>query len=82
MAGVKAGCTVNSYVIDNFKVAQFGTDTALLTYRAQQDTTCGAVHVPSPVWATSLFVRRAGRGQNALYVHSPAGARYTSPPRQ
>ena len=55
VAGVKAGCTVNSYVIDNFKVAQFGTDTALLTYRAQQDTTCGAVHVPSPVWATSLF---------------------------
>jgi Domain of unknown function (DUF4440) len=72
VAGVKAGCVVKSYAVDRFRVTQFGPDTALLTYRAEQDTTCGTSKVPSPVWATSLFVRRAGRWQNALYVHSPA----------
>ncbi|MFL5297841.1 MAG: nuclear transport factor 2 family protein [Phenylobacterium sp.] len=66
------GCTVKSYMVDRFQVTQFSADTALLTYRAEQDTTCGQGHVPSPVWATSLFVKRDGRWQNALYVHSPA----------
>jgi hypothetical protein len=73
VASVKAGCVVKSYAVDQFRVTRFGPDTALLTYRAEQDTTCGTAHVPSPVWATSLFVRRDGRWQNALYVHSPAG---------
>lgn len=72
VAGVKAGCEVKSYQLDHFKLTRFGPDTALLTYRAEQDTTCGTARVPSPVWATSLFVRRDGRWQNALYVHSPA----------
>ncbi|HEY0437631.1 MAG TPA: nuclear transport factor 2 family protein [Phenylobacterium sp.] len=72
VAGVKSGCTVTSYQVDHFKLTRFGPDTALLTYRAEQDTTCGPGKVPSPVWATSLFVRRGGRWQNALYVHSPA----------
>ena len=69
---VAAGCTVKSYAVDRFKLTRFGPDTALLTYRAAQDTTCGPFKVPSPVWATSLFVKRGGRWQNALYVHSPA----------
>jgi hypothetical protein len=72
VAGVKAGCVVRSYAVDHFKLTQFSADTALLTYRAEQDTTCGAAKVPSPVWATSLFVKREGRWQNALYVHTPA----------
>ena len=72
VSGVRAGCTVKSYAVDHFKVTQFSADTALLTYRAEQDTQCGTAKVPSPVWATSLFVKRHGRWQNALYVHSPA----------
>jgi len=72
VAGVKAGCVVKSYAVDSFKLTRFSADTALLTYRAAQDTTCGTAHVPSPVWATSLFIRRDGRWQNALYVHTPA----------
>ncbi|MFI4950736.1 MAG: DUF4440 domain-containing protein [Caulobacterales bacterium] len=74
VAGVKQGCTVRSYAVDHFSVTRFSADTALLTYRAEQDTSCGAARVPSPVWATSLFVRRDGRWQNALYVHTPAPA--------
>lgn len=76
---VAAGCTVKSYAVDHFKLTQFSPDTALLTYRAQQDTTCGSASVPSPVWATSLFVKRDGRWQNALYVHSPAAPETRKP---
>ncbi len=65
-------CVVASYRIDRFKLTRFSADTALLAYRAEQDTTCGKAKAPSPVWATSLFVRKDGRWQNALYVHSPA----------
>lgn len=65
-------CTVASYRIGEFKLTRFSADTALLTYRAEQDTTCGTAKVPSPVWATSLFVRRDGKWANALYVHTPA----------
>lgn len=72
VAGVKAGCVVKSYDVDRFKLTRFSVHTALLTYRAAQDTMCGTAHVPSPVWATSLFVKRDGRWQNALYVHTPA----------
>jgi hypothetical protein len=72
VAGVGGACTVRSYAVDRFKVTRFSADTALLTYRAVQDTSCGAAKVPSPVWATSLFVRRDGQWRNALYVHSPA----------
>jgi hypothetical protein len=72
VAGVRAGCDVRSYAVDRFRLTRFGPDTALLTYRARQDTICGTAKVPSPVWATSLFVRRDGRWTNALYVHSPA----------
>ena len=72
VAGVGGACTVRSYQVDHFKVTRFAPDTALLTYRAAQDTSCGAAKVPSPVWASSLFVRRGGRWQNVLYVHSPA----------
>jgi len=70
VAGVAGGaCTVASYQIDHFSVTVFSPDTALLTYRAAQDTTCGKAKVPSPVWASSLYVLRDGRWQNALYEH-------------
>ena len=70
VAGVAGGgCTVASYAIDHFTLTIFSADTALLTYHAAQDTTCGKVKVPSPVWASSLYVLRDGRWQNALYQH-------------
>jgi len=72
VAGVAGGgCTVASYVVDHFTFTRFSPDSALLTYRAQQDTSCGGVAVPSPVWASSFFVKRNGRWQNAAYVHTP-----------
>lgn len=62
-----AGCTVRSYTVDNFELAMFAADTALLTYHAAQDTMCGGKPVPSPVWVSSLYVRRGDRWLNVLY---------------
>jgi hypothetical protein len=60
-------CVVKSYAVDRFELTTFNADTALLTYHAAQDTTCGGHPVPSPVWVSSLYVRRGGRWLNALY---------------
>ena len=65
-------CSVKSYSVDHFELARLDANTALLTYHAAQDTTCGGKPVPSPVWVSSLFVKRGDRWLNALYQHSPA----------
>lgn len=65
-------CTVKSYAVDHFELTMLSPDTALLTYHAAQDTTCGGKPVPSPVWVSSLFVKHGDRWLNALYQHSPA----------
>ncbi|MEO8430798.1 MAG: nuclear transport factor 2 family protein [Acidobacteriota bacterium] len=64
-------CVVRGYSIDRFHLTALDANTALLTYHAAQDTTCGGQPVPSPVWASSLYVRRAGRWWNALYQQTP-----------
>jgi hypothetical protein len=63
-------CTVAHYTVDHFHATRFDANTALLTYRAEQDTKCGAAAVPSPTWVSSLFVRRNGKWVNALYQHT------------
>jgi hypothetical protein len=60
-------CTVKSYSVEQFKLTVFGPNTALLTYHAAQDTTCGGRPVPSPVWVSSLYIKRGNRWRNALY---------------
>ncbi|MFL6749287.1 MAG: nuclear transport factor 2 family protein [Sphingomicrobium sp.] len=64
-------CHVASYKVSDFTFRRFDARTAVLIYRAEQDTTCGAMKVPSPVWATSLYQLRGGRWVNVLYGHSP-----------
>lgn len=64
-------CKVSSYAVDHFTFRQLDPRTALLVYRAEQDTSCGSVKVPSPVWATSLYQLRGGRWQNVLYEQTP-----------
>jgi hypothetical protein len=65
-------CNVKSYTVDKFKCTQIDTDVAILNYYAAQDTVCYGKPVPSPVWVTSLFVKRGGRWVNVLYQHSEA----------
>ena len=63
-------CEVKSYEVDRFKLTVFDADTAVLTYHAAQDTTCVGIPVPSPVWVSSLYLKRNGRWVNALYQQS------------
>ena len=73
VAGVRSpACVVQTYALGPLIVAKSSADTVLVTYRAEQDTLCGGARVPSPVWATSLYVKRAGRWVNVLYQHTPA----------
>jgi hypothetical protein len=67
-----AGCVVESYSLGPLSVTTVAPDSILITYRAEQNTRCGSAKVPSPVWATSLYVRRAGKWLNVLYQHTPA----------
>ena len=60
-------CEVTSYTVDHFKATRIDANAALLTYHAAQDTRCNGSPVPSPVWASSLYVRRNGRWLNAAY---------------
>ncbi len=60
-------CVVNSYSVDRFQLTVFDANTALLTYHAAQDTTCGGTKVPSPVWVSSLYIKRGERWWNAAY---------------
>ena len=66
-----AGCVVQSYSLGPLSLTRVSTDTVLVTYRAEQNTSCGEARVPSPVWATSLYAKRAGRWVNVLYQHTP-----------
>ncbi len=70
--GVRSpACLVQTYSLGPFSLTRVSGDTVLLTYRAEQDTACGNQRVPSPVWATSLYVKRAGRWVNVMYQHTP-----------
>ena len=60
-------CVVKSYAVDRFEVTILSADTALLTYHAEQDTTCAGNKVPSPVWVSSLYVKRRNHWVNALF---------------
>jgi Domain of unknown function (DUF4440) len=60
-------CVINSYSIDGVELKMLDPKIALLTYHAVQDTTCNGVPVPSPVWASSLYVKRGDRWFNAFY---------------
>ena len=60
-------CAVKSYTVDKFELTVFSQNTAVLTYHAAQDTACNGTVVPSPVWVSSLYIRRDGHWLNALY---------------
>jgi hypothetical protein len=63
-------CMVKSYSIENFKVVLLAPDAAVVTYHAAQDTTCNGKPVPSPAWASSIYIKRGDRWLNAVYQQS------------
>lgn len=65
-------CVVHSFAIDSFDLTTLSPTTAVLTYHAAQRTLCNGQPVPSPVWVSSLYIRRGGRWLNAMYQQSQA----------
>jgi len=73
VAGVLSpACTVRSFEVEGFRLLAVDANTAVLTYRARQDTMCGAFRVPSPTWVSSLYVKRGGRWQNLVFQQTQA----------
>jgi len=64
-------CTVSSYSLDGFKATPLAPNVVLLSYHAAQNTLCGAVKVPSPVWVSSLYVNHDGGWLCAVYQQTP-----------
>ena len=72
VAGVASPiCVVKTYAVSAFKVTFFDATTAVVNYRAEQDTTCNGVAVPSPAWTSSMYVKRGDHWLNALYQQTP-----------
>ena len=65
-------CDVKGYAMDGFDVVMLNPDTALLTFSATQDATCGGAAEPSPVWASTVFVKRGGKWLAAFHQETPA----------
>jgi len=65
-------CVVRSFAVDSFRLTTLNPMTVLLTYHAAQQTLCNGHAVPSPVWASTLYVRRGGRWLNAMYQQTQA----------
>jgi uncharacterized protein (TIGR02246 family) len=54
-------CTVSRYSLDNTKVTMLSNDVALLVYRYAHDAVCGGNPEASPLWASTVYVKRNGK---------------------
>ncbi|HEY0459178.1 MAG TPA: nuclear transport factor 2 family protein [Pyrinomonadaceae bacterium] len=68
-------CEVKSFSLANYKVTMLNADTALATYEATQDTTCGGQKQPDKVFATSIFVKRKGKWLAAYHSEIAAAVK-------
>lgn len=64
-------CEVFGYSLDDFQLIELGSEAAIITYRAEQDAKCSGTALPSPVMASSVYVREEGKWKWALYHESP-----------
>jgi hypothetical protein len=65
-------CQVNNYSLSDQKFTWYDQNTALLTYRADQDATCNGNKLPSSVYASTLWVNKAGKWEAAFHQETPA----------
>jgi hypothetical protein len=66
-------CEVESYSLADFQLHHVSSDTAILTYRAEQAGVCGGEALTGPVWSSSVYVNQNGEWKNVLYQETPAG---------
>ena len=60
-------CELKSYEFSNFKVMMIDKNTALATYNATQDATCGGEKSPGRVIGSSVYVKRKGKWQGIFH---------------
>ena len=58
---IENNCTVSRYSLDNTKVMMLSEDAALLTYKYSHDVVCGGKPEASPLWASTVYVKRGGK---------------------
>lgn len=60
-------CAVKSFDLADTKLRQLSPDSAIFTYHLTQDVTCEGKKLPTKVFATSIYVRQAGKWRWASY---------------
>jgi ketosteroid isomerase-like protein len=66
------GCDVKSVSLSDIKVAFVASNTALITYKAAQEGTCGGEALPANVWASSVYVKRGNKWWAVSHQESTA----------
>jgi uncharacterized protein (TIGR02246 family) len=65
-------CKVTKYSLDNTKVTMLSSDSALLTYKYAHDVVCGTQPEASPLWASTIYVKKGGKWLIAFHQEIPA----------
>ena len=71
-------CDVKSYNLSDEKVTPIDKDAVMLTYKADQDVTCGGQKAPATVYATSIWKKQGGKWWAAFHQETAAAG----PPSQ
>lgn len=64
-------CDIKSSSLSDWTLHQVSADTAILTYRASQEGTCGGEKIPAAVLASSVYVKQNGKWMAASYHETP-----------
>ena len=65
-------CEIRGYSLSNFKVTMINKDAAILTFKATQDFTCDGKAGPTPIYGSSIYVKRGGQWLNIFHQETPA----------
>lgn len=69
-----SGCDVRSYSFGETHAYSIGKNAVMLVYKADQDATCGGNKIPPSVFASSVWVKQAGKWKNFSHQEAPATA--------
>lgn len=67
-------CDVKSYSISDEKISWLNKDSALYTYTANVDATCGGQKIPDKVYASSVWAKRGAKWEGTFHQETPAMA--------
>jgi hypothetical protein len=65
-------CKVTSYSLSDTKFTWLDKNTALMTYKATQDVTCGDQKQPDTVWASSVWMKKGKDWKAVFHQETPA----------